>query len=428
METSASERSDADLVRATLGADTGARRHRLLRWGAVAAVMLVIGTLATLWLTGDGDAVVYRTEPARRGDLTVHVTATGQVQPLNQVDIGSELSGRIATVEVDYNDHVERGQVLARLDPDELQASVAEQRAALAAARAAVLQAQATRVEARLKYERTRDLAQRELASREEVDVADAALKRAEAAHASAQADVTRASAALETADTRLAKAVIRAPIGGLVLARNVEPGQTVVAALQAPVLFTIAESLERMELHVDVDEADVGRLAEGQSATFSVDAYPDRMFPARVTQVRFAPRTVEGVVTYETLLAVDNSELLLRPGMTATAGITVAAVDDALLVPNAALRYQPPAPATGGTSRGGLLGALMPHRPARERPGDATGPAKPGAGRVWIRGADGPEPVNVEPGLSDGRVTALRSGELAPGTELIVGQEAPPS
>jgi len=415
---------DSDAVRAVVGT-SGRQRWRLrpIAWVVLALGGLLGVVTAYALLSERGDGIVYHTEPATRGALTVTVTATGQVQPLNQVDVGSELSGRVASVEVDYNDRVEAGQVLARLDTDELEATVREQRAALAAARASVAQAQATRVESRLKYERNRDLAQRQLASREDVDVAQAALKRAEAAVTSAEADVTRAQASLQTAETRLGKAVIRAPIGGIVLARNVEPGQTVVSALQAQVLFTVAESLEHMELHVDVDEADVGRLQSGEAATFTVDAYPDRDFPARVTQVRFAPRTVEGVVTYETLLEVNNADLLLRPGMTATAEITVANVDDALLVPNTALRYQPvqaPAESRGG----GILGALFPHRPARERR-PVTEAGTPGSGRVWVLDADGPRAVNVQTGLTNGRLTALRGSDLAPGTPLVVGQEA---
>ena len=416
---------DTDVVRAAI--DTSPRRRwlRPLIWTLVVLLGLTGVGAGYALLARPGDTTAYRTEPVQRGALTVNVTATGQVQPLNQVDVGSELSGRLASVDVDYNDTVTAGQVLARLDTDELEATVREQRAALDAARASVSEAQATQVEARLKYARNRDLAKRELASREDVDTAEAAFKRAEAGVVSARADVSRAEATLRTAETRLDKAVIRAPISGIVLARNVEPGQTVVASLQTPVLFTLAENLEHMELHVDVDEADVGRLKAGETATFTVDAYPDRTFPAHVTQVRYAPRTVEGVVTYETLLEVDNAELLLRPGMTATAEITVATVDDALLVPNTALRYQPVQAPEESARGGGVLGMLFPHRPSRERR-PATDKAAPGTGRVWVLGKDGPQAVEVETGLTDGRLTALHGDSLTAGTRVIVGQETP--
>jgi len=295
---------------------------------------------------------------------------------------------------------------------------VVQQKAALAVAEARVRQARATLEEARLKHARTRDLAGRKLASQQDLDVALAALERARADLAGAQAQVAQAKAALDAVQSKLAKAVIRAPINGIVLSRNVEPGQTVAAAFNTPVLFSLAEDLRRMELHVDVDEADVGHLREGQSASFSVDAYPGRVFPATVTQVRFAPRRVEGVVTYETLLRVANDELLLRPGMTATAEITVAQVADALLIPNAALRFQPPRESAAQRRSGNIFGSLIPHRPRETRQGGS------GTGSATVyRLVDGaPQPLKVVTGLSDGQQTVLSEPALAPGTLLITG------
>jgi HlyD family secretion protein len=240
----------------------------------------------------------------------------------------------------------------------------------------------------------------------------------------SARAAVAQAQATLDTQQTDLAKASIRSPIDGVVLVRAVEPGQTVAASLQAPVLFTLAEDLARMELLVSVDEADVGQVREGQQARFGVDAWPDRSFSARVEQVRFGAQTLEGVVTYQAVLRVDNPELLLRPGMTATAEIVVQELHGALLVPNAALRYTPPQ--QDEPARGGLLRALLPGR--RGARGPRSSPAEP-PGReqsVWraVRGES--REVIVETGATDGTWTEIRSGELDEGAELIVGSRGP--
>jgi HlyD family secretion protein len=306
-------RVDIQAVLNTGGQTPG--RRRLRRVLAILGLLLFAGALLFWLLRGDEAAVRYETAEVTRGDLTVTVTATGTLEPVNQVDVGSELSGIIETVAVDFNDKVQRGQVLARLDTDRLQAQALESRAALQASQAKVTEAQATVLETRLAFERCEKLAERKLCSAADLDTARAAHARAKAAEASARAQVAEARATLDGKETELAKAEIRSPIDGLVLLRQIEPGQTVAASLQAPVLFTLAEDLAQMELHVAVDEADVGSIAEGQTAEFTVDAWPERSFPATITQVRFAPLTVEGVVTYETVLAVDNSDLALRPG-----------------------------------------------------------------------------------------------------------------
>jgi HlyD family secretion protein len=212
---------------------------------------------------------------------------------------------------------------------------------------------------------------------------------------------------------------VIRSPINGVVLSRTVEPGQTVAASLQAPVLFTLAEDLTRMELRVNVDEADVGQVADGQEASFSVDAWPDRTFSARVTQVRLGAKTLAGVVTYETVLSVDNADGLLRPGMTATADITVRSVRDVLMVPNAALRFSPPAPRKEAAPSGGLLRALIAMPRFAQRPKDGRAPSR--AQRLWVLRDGKPAEVPVTTGASDGAWTEVTSGEIAPGTALIV-------
>jgi HlyD family secretion protein len=414
--------SGSDLRR-TLGLDEPAHGHRRLRAWLAGAVLLAIAGLAITYLGGGDDrAVRFRTVAARTGDLTVIVTATGQLKPVNQVDVGTEVSGTIASVAVDYNDRVSAGEVLARLDTAKLEAQVLQSKAALESARARVNETEATLVETRLKAERCQRLAEKSLCSRENLDTAEAAYLRAQAEAADARAKVAEAAAKLSLDETDLGKAVIRAPIDAIVLERRVEPGQTVAASLQTPVLFTLAEDLRQMELHVDVDEADVGQVREGQAAVFTVDAYPTQSFPARITQVRYAPRTVEGVVTYETLLSVGNAELLLRPGMTATAEITVRTVKAALLVPNAALRFTPSATAVRAPQTGGgLFSRLLIRRPAEKAEGQAGKPAVGSRQQVWVLRNGSPVAVPVTVGVSDSSQTEIVDGDLAAGTPVIV-------
>lgn len=368
--------------------------------------------------------VQYRSQEAREGDLTITVTATGNLEPTNQVEVGVEVSGTTKTVEVDYNDQVKAGQVLARLDTSKLKAQVLQARAALASARAKVLKAQSSVKQARSKLSqllRARKLSGGRVPSQAEMDAAEAALQSARADEAGAEANVSEAKAALAVRETDLSKAVIRSPINGIVLSRHVEPGQTVAASLQTPVLFTIAEDLKKMELHVDVDEADVGQVKRGQEATFTVDAYPNRNFSAKVTEVRFSPKTVEGVVTYETLLTVDNSDLSLRPGMTATAAVVVKRLKDALLVPNAALRFTPLRPQKSAKENRGLLGALLPHRPRRKVPANRGKALLKGGGRlVWTLRNGKPAGVPIRVGATDGQMTEVVKGKIKPGMPLL--------
>jgi len=258
--------------------------------------------------------------------------------------------------------------------------------------------------------------------SQSDLDAALAALHRAKAIEATARAQVAQAQATLEADETDLSKAVILSPINGIVLVRNVEPGQTVAASFQAPVLFTLAEDLTHMELHVDIDEADVGQVAEGQEAVFSVDAHPERTFPAQVTQVRYGSQTVNGVVTYKTVLNVDNTDLSLRPGMTATADITVKKVENAVLVPNTALRFLPPikekeSPSDGG----GLINKLLPrrHRSPSKLRKDTTVETR--VQDVWTLRDGKLLAIAVRIGATDGRMTEVTSGDIEPGMPLVI-------
>jgi HlyD family secretion protein len=417
-----------DIAKA-LGMGKRSRWRKSVFW----LVLLTLGALAvSAWLlvgkVEQGRSARFRTEPATRGDLVVTVTATGTLEPTNKVDVGSELSGIVRSVEVDYNDAVAVGQPLARLDTAKLQAQVQRARATLESAQARVLQARATVKETRAELSRLKKIAELSggtLPSQAELDAAEAKMDRALADEAAARAAVSEAGANVESDETDLAKAVIVSPIDGMVLSRAVEPGQTVAASLQAPVLFTLAEDLSRMELHVDVDEADVGQVREGQEAHFTVDAYPERSFPAAITQVRYGAKTVDGVVTYETLLQVDNTDLTLRPGMTATADIVASKIEGALLVPNAALRFVPPRPEQGtATRRGGsLLSQLVPRPPRGPKKSLPDEAGARSSGRVWTLREGVPTAVQVTLGASDGIHTAIIAADppIAPGTELLV-------
>lgn len=391
-------------------------------------LLLALVAVLVAWrlVAGNGDAVapVYRTEAVTRGPLLVKVSATGNLQPTNQVDVGSELSGIVDKVFVDDNDHVRKGQVLAVLDLSKLNDAVARSRANLVAASAAVQQAEATAAEARASYRRLLQVAELsggKVPSRSELDIGEAAAKRAEAAVASARASVTQARAALQSDETNLLKAHIRSPINGVVLARKVEPGQTVAASFQAPVLFTLAEDLAQMELQVDVDEADVGQVKVGQKAAFTVDAWPGRNFSAVITRVGYGAQTKEGVVSYLSVLKVDNDDLSLRPGMTGSAEITTLSRDAALLVPNAALRFTPPAAgAPKRAQKGSVLSALMPRPPASGNRQVRKAAGAEAAQRVWVLRDGQPVAVAVRAGASNGRVTEILGGELKEGMEVI--------
>ena len=411
----------------TLGINQSSDRKKHLKWWLIVVLLAIAGvTIAVAWKgTKKSNSMQYQPQKVQRGDLTVTVTATGALEPTNQVDVGSELSGIIRTVEVDYNDRVKVNQILARLDTDKLKAKVLQSKAALESARAKILETQATVKEAGDELARLKqvwELSNKMVPSQHDLDAAQAVFYRAKATEAIAKAQVSQAQATLEADETDLAKTVIHSPINGIVLTRNVEPGQTVAASFQAPVLFTLAEDLTQMELHVDVDEADVGQVTKGQEATFTVDAHPGRTFPARITQVRFGSQTVNGVVTYKTVLNVDNSDLSLRPGMTATADITVNKVENAILVSNATLRFIPPIKEKEAPSNGGsLLNKLLPrrHRSQPKQRKDSTANNK--LQHVWTLRNGELLSIAVSINATDGRMTEVTSGDIEPGMQLVV-------
>jgi HlyD family secretion protein len=413
-----------------LAESPGGFQSRHWRWLGAAAIAMVVAAVLILRAGSDADAPQYRTEAAVRGGLVVTVSATGNLQPTNQVDVGSELSGIVERVLVDDNDRVTRGQVLAQLDLSKLRDAVARTRASLAAAEAQVLQAQATVAEARAelaRYQQVAELSGGKVPSRSEMDSAEARMKRASADEASAQASVTQARASLRTDETNLQKASIRSPIDGIVLSRAVEPGQTVAAAFQAPVLFRLAEDLAQMELQVDVDEADVGQVQVGQAATFTVDAWPGRRYTAVITRVGYGAQEKDGVISYGAILAVSNDDLSLRPGMTGTAEITTLTREDALLVTNAALRFTPPAADSQPAEQRSVTSALVPG-PMRMAPKRVRTTQPDGTARVWVLREGQPVAIEVKTGASNGRLTEITGGEIEAGTELITEMVARPT
>ncbi len=375
--------------------DVENRRHRRRRifWAAVAALVVVL--LAVAWTALRPRPVPlaarFRVEPVSRGDVVREVRATGHVEAVTTVQVGAEISGRIATVEVDYNDRVRAGQVLARFDRDALLAQLAQAQATLAAARAALEQAKTDRERTSRDETRVEQLYASRSISEADRDNALAAARLAEQRVAAAAANLEAQQALYKVARTNLDHSIIQAPIDGVVITRNVDPGQTVASVFQTPVLFTVAADLRKMRVIAAVDEADIGEVAERQRATFTVNAYPERTFEGVVTEVRNSPVVVQDVVTYGSVIEVDNADLALKPGMTASARVRTATATGTLRVPAAALRFVPPGEKPGG---------------------------KPG---VWMLEGGALRRVEVSPGVTDEELTAIAPGALDPGREVLV-------
>jgi HlyD family secretion protein len=400
---------------------SGWRRH----WRALAAFALVLlagGGYLLFGSNGSSSVTRYVAEKAVRGTLVVKVTATGNLEPTNQVDVGSELSGTIAAVYVNDDDRVSKGQVLAVLDLSKFEDAVAEARAKVGVADAGLQEAKATVEEAKAKLARYREVSRLsggKVPSKTEMDAAVAGMARAEAGIASARANITQAKATLRTAETNLGKAHIRSPISGVVLQRSVDPGQAVAASLQAVTLFKLAEDLSKMELKVDVDEADVGQVKAGQKASFTVDAWPNRSFDAVIARVGYNATDNGGVISYPAVLNVANDDLSLRPGMTATAQIVTVRRENALLVPNAALRFTPPTTTATQSSGGSVLGSLF-RRPPRSPRKQTSAAVTNGTHRIWVLRNGEAVPLQVKTGVSNGRFTEILGGDLQSGMEVI--------
>ncbi len=358
------------------------RRRRGLRW-AVAAALILLGAAGWLLLRPRPVPLEarFRIVPITSGDVLREVRATGHVEAVTTVQIGAEVSGRLATVEADFNDPVRKGQVLARFDRAILGAQVEQARGMLRAARAAVAQAQADAEQAQRQQARIERLHGQQVTSDADYDNAIVAARMAEQRWRSAEAQVGVQQAAYALARTNLAHAEIRSPIDGIVVTRNIDPGQTVASAFMTPVLFTVAADLRKMRVIAAVDEADIGEVRERQPATFTVNAWPDRTFSGEVSEVRNSPSVVQDVVTYQVVVAVENPDLALKPGMTATVHVRTASARQVLRAPTAALRFTPP-------------GEKVQEAPS-----------------LWVIEGGKLRRVEVKPGISDGELTAISGG-----------------
>ena len=410
-------------IEAMLGLDAKSRAKtwtRRLLWLALLA--LALGGIAWWVLHGQsgGKAMTYETAPVETKTIVVRVQATGNIQPTTEVEVSSERSGVIRTVNVKANSVVKKGDVLAELDTERLQAELARGKAAVAAAEARLADAKATLLEKQLLYQRSEKLSARGVSSTQDLDTARAAQSRAEAGVVASQADIEVAKADMAMTQTDITKARILSPVDGIVLKRDAEPGQTVASSFQAPVLFTLAEDLTHMQLEADVDEADIGAVKEGQKASFRVDAYPGKSFPAVIDTIEYSPKVTDNVVTYKAVLTVDNSDLLLRPGMTATAQIVVQEVPDALAVPNAALRYTPPKEQKAqGFS---VMNLFIPRLPPASK---NSAPGADGTRTLHVLENGVPKAITVHVGVSDGKDTEIVSGDIKAGEQVIISSKA---
>jgi HlyD family secretion protein len=407
------------------------------KWALVAIGVVLLVLVAVRLLSGPPKPQ-YSTDVVATGDLTVTVSATGKLAPTNQVEVGSELSGLVTKVVVDVNDRVVEGQPLALIDPSRFRDSVNQSRALLNASVAAVTQAQATLAQSRAQLARLQEvsrLSNGRVPAKTEMEQAIADRDRAIGNLRAAQANVVSAQAALSSNQTQLVKAVIRSPVNGVVLARQIEPGQTVAASFNTPTLFVIAQDLSKMKLEVQIDEADVGEVNAGQPAVFTVDAFPGQQFPAAITRVDLGSNlsaqsststatTTQQVVSYGATLSVENPQLQLRPGMTATAIITTTAKKNVLLVPNAALRFRPSD--ASASQSGGIASALGPPRLRGATAERSATLAKGARQQVYVQDADGSlKQIAIITGDTNGQMTEVTGGDLKPGMNVVTGQLA---
>jgi HlyD family secretion protein len=398
----------------------GGRGKRGKGWlYALAAAVIAAAGLGYWLFGGSAPEVNYISQPAVKGDITVEVSATGTLQPLIQVDISSELSGVVRSVAAEENQRVKKGEVLAELDTTRLSAQFERAEASVKAAEAKVMESKTTLTETEQAFKRAEQLLKRGMTSEQVLDTATAARDRADANVAMAEANLAIAQAELKQQQADLVKSKIYAPIDGIVLTRSVNPGQTVASSMQAPVLFVLAANLENMELEAAVDEADIGGVKPGQIARFTVDAFPERTFDAEIREISFASVATEGVVTYNARLNVDNKELLLRPGMTATVSVVTRQAKGVVTVPAAGFRFSPP---TAETRAFSLRDLFMPRmrmgRPGGQRQAQAS---ENGMRTLYVLRDGAPEAVQVKTGATDGEVVEIVSG-LSEGDQVITG------
>jgi len=358
-------------------------------------IVIIIAITVFILFRGGGNELSFRTDKVIRGDIEMAVTATGTVNPVTTVLVGTQVSGTIKEIYVDFNSPVKKGQLIARVDPALFEAQVNQARANLLSAKANQEKSAATLVDAKRTMERNKELFSKNLIARSDLDTAETNYETANASVSAARSQVAQTEAALSLAETNFHYTNIVSPVDGIVISRNVDVGQTVAASFQTPTLFSIAQDLTKMQIDTNVDEADIGKVKVGQDVEFTVDAYPDITFKGKVWQVRNAPITVQNVVTYDVVIKVGNPELKLKPGMTANVSIIISIKKDVVKIPNAALRFKP----------------AEKSLPVSEKKGPV----------VWILEKDKPKRIPVSLGISDGNYTELLSEGIKEGQELIV-------
>ena len=397
-------------------------KKKVIVW--IVALVVLAGAGFGAWRYQKAHAapdVVWKTVPAEKKKIMAKVTASGTLQATVTVQVGAQVSGRIQKLNADFNTAVKKGQLLAKLDPQLFQAAVEQSNANFLSAKAGVTKAQAQEKDAQLVLARTKSLYEGSLASASDLQTAETNVVVAKAATEAAQASLSQSGASLHQAQVNLSYCDIFSPIDGTVISRAVDVGQTVAASMSAPVIFTIAEDLHTMQVHTSVAEGDVGRLQSGMDATFTVDAFSGQIFKGKVSQIRNSATTVQNVVTYDAVIDLQNADLKLRPGMTATVTIIYAERDDALSVTNAALRFHPPPEVASAVATGS----------ARERSARPGGSGAPGGGgapgeggterrTIYVMRNGMPEAVRLTTGLSDGTVTEVVNGDLKPGDEVV--------
>jgi HlyD family secretion protein len=361
----------------------------------ISGIIIVIAIAIFILFRGNGNEPKFRFDKVVRGDIEMAVTATGTVNPVTTVLVGTQVSGTIKELYVDFNSPVKKGQLIARIDPALFEAQVNQAKANFLSAKANLEKAEATLVDAKRTMDRNKELFSKNLVARSDLDTAETNYETANASVSAAKSQVAQTAAALNLAETNLRYTKIVSPVDGIVVSRNVDVGQTVAASFQTPTLFTIAQDLTKMQIDTSVDEADIGKIKVGQDVEFTVDAYPDVTFKGKVWQIRNAPITVQNVVTYDVVINVDNPEFKLKPGMTANVSIIVSIKKDVLKISNVALRFKP------------------------AEKGKAAVQQK-GSG-VWILEQGNPKRVPISIGISDGNYTELVSGGIKEGQELIV-------
>ena len=393
--------------------------------------LLIGGAGFAYWRMGNSNKEPpYLTVPVSKGNVRQVVSSTGTLQAVTTVIVGSQVSGTIAKLGADFNTKVSKGQVVAQLDQSKFSSRVEETRANLLAAQANMAKSKVAVEDAERTLKRSKELKQRELVPQSELDAAQAAYDVARSQLNVSQAQVGQAQAAMNQASIDLGYTVIRSPVDGMVISRNVDVGQTVAASLQAPTLFTIANDLTKMEVHTNVDEADVGNIREGQDVSFTVDAHPNRRFRGKVHQVRNAPQIIQNVVTYDAVVRINNKEFLLKPGMTANVQFLVSEKEDVLTIPNMALRFKPPEEKSEAQDllrqeQGRAAPRVGQRRTSRAGGGGAAEGARVRQVKVYVMKDAKAQPVEVQVGITDGSKTEVVAGSINENDPVIIGMSS---